>query len=226
VSDAGHIVAEASAAAVAVAARTATGVISAAVVPVTMEMMVMMIGVMPAPIVGPIGIVPIPGITPIGIRIPGIAPIGIPAPIGPPVGTIAPAHVNARVVVPIEWVVAVHIDIGGAAIAARGVIIVIIVSCRRGLRAETLDARGKVGIVIGFGGGVHHAVGVGHRLSSLVNGIGIVDVVFAVGIVGLVVVFRVAADAWAHVRAVACGHLFARVAVRRIIGVVFGCLAM
>ena len=87
--------------------------------------------------------------------------------------------------------------------------------------AETLDASRIVGIVIGFGGGVDHAVGVGHRFRGLIHGFGIADVVFAVGIVGLVVVFRVAADAWAHVGAVACGHATARIAVGRIVGVVF-----
>ena len=94
------------------------------------------------------------------------------------------------------------------------------------MRAEALDARGKVGIVICLGGGVNYAVGVGHRLSGLVDGIGIVDVILAVGIVGLVVVFRVAADAGAHVGAVAGSHLSSRIAIRRIVGVVFGRVAV
>ena len=138
-------------------------------------------------------------VVPIGIvvgSVPIIVPIRIPPPIGSPIGTIAKAYVNTRVEIPIEGVVAVHINVCAA---ATGVVVVIIVSRRRGLRAKTLDTSGKLGIVIGLGGGVHNAVGVGHRLRGLVDRIGIADVVLTVGIVGLVVIFRIAADAGAHV---------------------------
>ena len=94
------------------------------------------------------------------------------------------------------------------------------------MRAETLDACSKVGIVIGLSGGVDHAVGVSHRLCGLVDRLGIADVILAVGIIGLIVVFRVAADARADIRAVAFGHLTARIAIGRIIGVVLGHLTI
>ena len=220
VSDAGHIVAEA------VSTHSAV-VMAATMVPVAMIVMVVMVRMMPTPVVGPVGAVPVgvvvPRIAPVGVGIPGVAPVGIPAPIGSPVGTVAPADINGWVV-PIEGVVGVHVDVSVA--TATGVVVVIIVSRRGGLRAETLDARGEVGIVIGLCGGVHHAVGVGHRFSGLIDGVGIADVILAVGLVGLIVIFRVAADAGAHVGAVAGGHLSARVAVRRIVGVVFGRLAI
>ena len=67
------------------------------------------------------------------------------------------------------------------------------------MRAKTLDARGKVGIIISLSGSVNYAVGVGYCFRGLINRFGIIDVILAVGIVGLIVVFRVAADAGAHV---------------------------
>ena len=152
----------------------------------------------------PIVVVITPTVRPVRIPAPviavivGIAPIPIPAPVAAPIGAIAPSVIVGRVVVPIEGIVAVHVDVGVTA-AVVGVVVVIIISCRGGLRAETLDACGKVGIVIRLSGSVHHAVGVGHRLRGLVDGVGIVDVILAVGIIGLIVIFRVAADAWAHV---------------------------
>jgi hypothetical protein len=192
-SDAGNIVAEA-------AAATHSTVVMTAVVTIPV-VMVMMIGVMPAPVVGPIRIVPVgvvvPRIAPIGVGIPRVAPIGIPTPIGSPVRTIAPTYVNGRVVVPIEGIIAIDVDVGVTARAC--VIVVIVVSIGGGLCAETLDSCSEVGIVICLSGGVYHAIRVSHRLSGLVDGIGIVDVILAVGIVGLIVIFRVAADAGAHV---------------------------
>ena len=88
------------------------------------------------------------------------------------------------------------------------------------MRTETFDARGEVGIVVSFSGSVHYAVGVGHRFRGLIDGLGIADIIFAVGIIGLVVIFRAAADAGAHVGAVAGGHPTTCVAVRRVVGVV------
>jgi hypothetical protein len=180
----------------------------------------MMVRVMPivvviAPTIGPIRIAPIirigiPRIAPVGVGVPRVAPIRIPTPIGSPIRTVTPADVDAGIIIPIEGVVAVHIDV---CVAATSIIIVIIISCRRSLCAKTLDASGKVGIVIGLRGSVYNAVGVGHCFCGLINGIGIVNVVLAVGIIGLVVVFRIAADAWTHVRTVACSHSIARVAI-------------
>lgn len=186
------------------------------------SMMVVPVVVMPVAVITP-AIAPIRIPTPVVAVMVGIAPIPVPAPVAAPIGTIAPSPVVARVIVPIEGVVTVHIDIRVAATTV-GVIVVIIVSRRGGLRAETLYARGKVGIIVGLGGGVNHTVGVGHRFRGLVNGLGIVDVVLAVGIVGLVVVFRTAADAGAHIGAIACRHAAALIAIRRIIGVVVSSL--
>ena len=194
-----------------------TRMITTVVVMTTMVMVPVVVGVMP--IVGTIAPVAPVGIpTPVGtVR---IAPVGVPSPVvAAPVGTIAPTHVEARVVVPIERVVTVHINVG---VAATRVIVVIIADGRGSTRAETLDAGCIVGIVVSLGGGVNHAVGVGHRFSGLIHWLDIADVVFAIGIVGLVVVLRVAADAGADVRAVAFRHASALVAVRRIVDIVLG----
>ena len=187
------------------------------------SMMVVPVVVMPVAVITP-AIAPIRIPTPVVAVMVGIAPIPVPAPVAAPIGTIAPSPVVARVIVPIEGIVTVHIDIRVTTATTVGVIVVIIVSRRGGLRAETLDARGKVGIIVGLGGGVNHTIGVGYRFRGLVNGLGIVDVVLAVGIVGLVVVFRTAADAGAHIGAIACRHAAALVAIRRIIGVVVSSL--
>ena len=165
-----------------------------AVVVMTTMMVSVIVRVMP--IVGAIA-----PVTPVGIPTPiatvRIAPVRVPSPVvAVPVGTIAPTHVETRVVVPIEWVVAVHVNVG---VATARVVVVIIADGRGSTCAETLDAGCIVGIVVGLGGGVNHAVGVGHRFGGLINRLGIADVVSAIGIVGLVVVFRVAADAWADV---------------------------
>lgn len=88
------------------------------------------------------------------------------------------------------------------------------------MRAKTFDARGKVGIVVSFGSGVHHAVGIGHRLRGLVYGLRVTDIVLAVGIIGLVVVFRTAADAWIDIRTVASSHVTALGVIGRVVGVV------
>ena len=207
---AGHIVAE---------AVVAAAIIVSAMMPVVVVMVVMIrvvpIWVVVGPTVRPIRI-------PAPIAVVGIAPVIVPAPVGAPVRTIAPTDVETRGETPIEGVVAAaHINVSVAAAAAACVIVVVIVTRGGGLCAETLDASRIIGIVVGLGGGVDHAVSVGHRFRGLVDGFGIAGVVLAVGIVGLVVVFRVAADAWAHVGAVAGGHATARIAVRRIVGVVF-----
>ncbi len=213
---AGYVVAEAAATAVMMSTMMAPIVVMPIVI-MAIVMVVVPIGTAVATV--PIGI-------PSPVAVVGIAPIPIPAPVGAPVRTIAPTPIEARVVVPIIGVVAVDVDVGVATAIAARVVVVIIVARRGGLCAETLDAAGEVGIIVGLGGGVNDAVCVGHRLRGLVHGLGIVDVVLAVGIVGLVVVFRVAADARTHIGAVAGGHPTAGVAVRRVIGVVFGRLTV
>ena len=180
-------------------------------------MVVVMIGMIPV-IVSPT----VPIRIPAPIAVVGITPIRIPTPvIAAPVWTIAPTDIIARVVIPIEGIVAVYINIGiSAAIAC--VVVIIIADGRGGSCAETLDAGCKIGIVISFGGGINHAVGVGHRFSGLIHGFGIADVILAVGIISLVVVLRIAADAWADIRAVVSGQLPALVAIRRVIDIVLG----
>ena len=188
-SDAGHITAQ-------TAAADSVIVMTSAMVPITVIVVVMRVMPVIVAVIAPT-IRPVRIPTPVAIVV-RITPIPVPAPIAAPIGAVAPSIIVGRVVVPIEGIVTVHIDVGVTA-AVVCVVVVIIVSCRGGLRAKTLDASGKVSIVIRLCGGVHHAVGVGHRLRGLVNGVGIVDVIFAVGIIGLIVIFRVAADTGAHI---------------------------
>ena len=217
-SDSGYIAAQA-----AVAAAKSTIVMATTVVPVTMIVVVMR--VVPVVVVICPTVAPVRIPTPIIAVVVRIAPIPVPAPIATPIGTITPSVIVCRVVVPIEGVIAVYIDVR-IATASVCVVVIIIVSRRGGLCAETLDACGEVGVVIRLRSSINYAVGVSYRFRGLINGVGIVDVILAVGIVGLVVVFRVAADAGAHIRAVAGGHLTACVAVGRIIGVILSCLAI
>lgn len=108
--DAGHIAAQA---AVAVSTAMSTVVIVGV-------MVVMVIWMMPIVVVVAPTIVPVRIPTPIGVV--GIAPIPIPG--EAPVGTIAsPAHVEARVVVPVEWVVVVAIY--NICVATRIVVVII-----------------------------------------------------------------------------------------------------
>ena len=172
---------------------------------------------MPVVVIVAVAVRPVRIPAPIGVI--GPTPVEVPAPIAAPVGTVAPTIIVGRIVVPIERVVAVGVNVVGV---TAGVVVVIIAYRRGGSRAKTLDASCIIGVVIGLGGGIHYTVGVGHRLRGLVHGICVVDVILAVGIIGLVVVFRVTADAWADVGAVAGGHASALVAVRRVVDVVFG----
>ena len=80
--------------------------VSIVVVMVMIVMMVMMIRVMP------VVVVIAPAIAPVGVVV-RIAPI--PVPITVQVGTIAPTHIETRIIIPIEWVVAVAIYIIGVA---------------------------------------------------------------------------------------------------------------
>jgi hypothetical protein len=218
VSDTGYIAAQAAA----VAAKS-TIVMATTVVPVTM--IVMVVRVVPVVVVISPTIAPVWIPTPVIAVVVRIAPIPIPAPIAAPIGTITPTVIVCRVVVPIEGIIAVYIDVRIAS-SSVSVIVIIIVSRCGGWCAETLDACGEVSIVIRLRSSINYTVGVGHRLRGLVYGISIVDVILAVGIVSLVVVFRVAADAGAHIRAVTGGHLTSWVAIRRIIGIIFSCLAI
>ena len=185
----GHIAAQTAAA---ITTRMMSTIMAMPVVVPSVMMVVIPAGVV-APPIAPVGIP-----TPVVAVVVRISPIPVPAPVGAPIRTIAPAVIIGGVIIPIERVVTVHINICVTATAV-SVIVVIIVSCRGGLRAETLDAHCEVGIVVGLGSGVNHAIGVGHRLRGLVDRFGIADIVLAIGIVGLIVVFRTAANAWADV---------------------------
>lgn len=106
-SHAGHVAAHAS-------IVTATRAVSRTVVIVVVMVRVMMVAVV-APTVVPVRI-------PVGVIV-GIAPVpGVPV-IAAPVRTVAPADIDAWVAVPVEWVVAVGVDVVGV---AASVVVVIV----------------------------------------------------------------------------------------------------
>ena len=188
----------------------------AVTMPMTMVVMVMR--------VVPVVVVVTPTIAPVWIPAPigviRIAPVIIPAPVvATPIGTVAITHIETRIIAPVEWVVAVAVDVVSI---ATSVVVVIITHRRGGSRTETLDASRIVGIVVGLGGGVNHAIGVGDGFCGLVNRISIADVVLAVGVISLVVILRIAGHLWIHIRAVVGGHVRARVTVGRVVNIVFG----
>ena len=181
------------------------------IVIVMVVVVVMMPRMVPVRIVpAPMEAVPIIGTVPIVVIVPGIVvPIII--------GIIVVSVVAVRVKAPVPRII--YKDVG---VAAASVIVVIIIERGAGAGSETLDARSKVGIVVGLGGGIDHAVGVGYRLGGLIHGLGIRHIVLAVGIIGLVVVGAAAVDARRHRAAIAAVSLAAWRVVRRIIGVVIG----
>ena len=152
------------------------------------------------------------------IRIPiGVAPM--PAPVPTPI-RITPTYIDidSRIEIPIEGVViVVDVDVVGCAAAYIVIIVIIAIAGCRG--TETLDARGEVGIVIGLGGGVNNTVGVGHGLSGLVNWLRVACVVFAIAVIVLIVVLRLAGDARVDIRTI-ISHLAFLIAVGRIIDIV------
>lgn len=108
--DAGHIAAQTS-------VRSASGMMTAVVMPVVVVAMIMWmmpVVIVVAPTIGPVGIP-----APVGV-------VGI-TPVASPVGTVAPAptHVNAWVIVPIERVVVVGVDVIGV---PTGVVVIVIAS--------------------------------------------------------------------------------------------------
>ena len=177
------------------------------VVVVVMVMMMRMVPIVVVP--SPMIAVPIVWTIPVIIIIPGIV-------IAVVVG-VTVAEVSVWIVDPTPGVA--YINIGAAAGAvSSGIIVVIVIQGGAGASAETLDACRKVGIVVGFGGGVDHAVGVGHRLGGLINGLRVGYVVLAVGVVSLVVVSG-ACSAWCDGTAVAA-ILHVAAVVGRIVSVV------
>ncbi len=165
--------------------------------------MIPVVVVVPAPVVA----VPIVGTIPVVVIVPGIVIAVV-------------IRIVITVVVRVEAPVpsVAYIDVGGAAIAA-SVVIIVIIHGGTGSSAETLDAGCEVLVVISLGGGVNHTVGVSHRLSSLIHGLDVGLVVLAVGIIRLIVVGGIAADARCGVAAVS-SVLSACMVVWRVIGVV------
>ena len=157
---------------------------------VVVPMMVVMVpGMIPVVVIPtPMIAVPVVGTVPIVVIVPGIVISVI------VVGIVVVIAVMVRIEAPVPCVA--YIDVGvAAAIGVACVIVVVIVHGGAGTGAETLDAGREIGVVVGLGGGVNHAVGVGHRLGRLIHGGGVRNVVLAVGIIGLVVVSATAADA-------------------------------
>ena len=161
----------------------------------------------------PVPAVPIRAVPIVIVIIPGV-----PRAIVPIVGIII---VAVWVESPVPGPGVANINIGVAAVVAVAcVIVVIIVHSGGSSSAETLDASRKVGIIVGFGGGVDHSVGVGHSLGGLVHGIHIGLVVLAIGVIGLIVVGRAVVDTGGDTAAVVVGILRPWVVVGRIISVV------
>ena len=200
-----HIVGE-----VVVTSRAARATMSGTVtvMPKVVVMMMVMrmipIVVVPAPVIA----VPVIGTVPIIVIIPWV--------VKTIVGIMIVIVIMVRIEAPIPRVA--HINIGVAtAVGVAGVIVVVVIHRGAGTRSETLDAGREVGIVVGLGSGVNHAVGIGHRLGGLIHGFGVGLVVLAVGIISLVVVSAIAIDAR---RNGTVGLLPARRVVRRVVGVV------
>lgn len=209
---AGNIVAEVVVTRTVVWAMTGSVTVVAMVMVVVMKIKVVMVVVI-------VGVVPIRGVPTPVIAIPIVGAI--------PVVVIVP-----RVVIAIIAVIAVavwvespvpavaYIDIGVArAVAVASIIVVVIIHGGACIGAETLDAGSKVLVVVGFGGGVNHAVGIGHRFGGLIHRIDVGLVILAIGIICLIVVRGAAADARGGASGCAC-VLFPRVVVGRIIGVI------
>lgn len=158
------------------------------------------VAVVPSAIVAAIavvvGVVPVAGTIVVRITPSPIVPVGI-MPSVPVVGTIGVVW-GAPPVIP--RVVIVYDNIG---VAAMGVVVIIVVDIAAGRRSETLETGCIVGIVICFGCGVGHPVGIGNGFRGLICRLGIQLIVLAVGIVSLVIVLFVVADASIDIRSVA-----------------------
>ena len=177
---------------------------------VVVMVMMMMPGVIPERIVpAPVVTVPVIGTIPVVIVIP-----------------IAVVRIIIRIVVsvaigiesPVPGIA--HIDVSVATVAS-SVVVIVIIHSGTGSCTKTLDAGCEVLIVISFGGGVHHAVGVGHCFCGLIHGIDVGLIVFAVRVIRLIVVGGVTADTGGGAAA-ASGVLSSGVIVRRVVGVVVG----
>lgn len=189
--DAGYVVAE-------VVVMTSMAVVapsSSAEMIVVVMMVMVVVGVIPVGAVpSPVAAVPIvrtvPRTVPVAIII-RIAPSIVEVPIPSPVAV--RAVVVGGVESPVPGIAYINIGVASA-IAVAGVIVVIIVQAGRGFRAKSLDTGSEVGIVIRLRGGVHHAIGIRHRLRGLINRIGVRLEVLAVAVIRLIVVVRAGGD--------------------------------
>lgn len=162
------------------------GTMSVTEVIVMMVVMMVMIGVVPIGIIPtPMEAVPIIRAVPVVVVIPRI--------IITVVVRMIIIGVGVWVEAPIPTVANIDISIA-AGIIVSCIVVVVVIHAGAGSCAETLDTGRKVLVVVGLGSGVNHAVGVGHRFSSLIHGLDVGLVVVTVGIVGLIVVSGVATD--------------------------------
>jgi hypothetical protein len=162
---------------------------------VAITVAIVMVVVMVVPGVIPIGTIPTPVVT-----VPVVRTIPIVVIIPPRAVITVVVWIVVRVIIGIMvWVETpvpciAYIDVSGIAIVVASIVVIVVVHGGACTCTETLDAGGKVLVIIGFGGGVNHAVGVGHRFSGLIHGIDVGLVVLAVGVIRLIVVGSIAAD--------------------------------
>ena len=159
----------------------------------------------------PIGIVPAPVVTVVR-SVPGVVPIAIvTVVIARSIVIVVVVGRTVGIKAPVPGVAI--INIGVASGAASSVIVVIVVERRGGVGAETLDAGCEVCIVVGLGGGIDHAVGVGHGLRGLIDGLSGSLVGAGVVVIRLVAVGGASSDAGTH-----CAALLGIVRLRIVVG--------
>ena len=182
--DASHVVAEV------VVPVTMSVTMSMTAVTIVVMVMMMMVVMRMIPIVvipSPMRSVPIVRAVPVIVVIPWVV-ITV-------VGRIVEAETEG-VKAPVPGVAYINIGV------ATGIVVVIIIQCGAGSAAEALDACRIVGIVVGFSGGIDHAVGVSHGFGGLVHWLRVGHVVLTVGVISLVVVSG-STSAWSNGAAVA-----------------------
>ena len=177
--------------------------VTVAIVVVVMMVMVVMWVIPVVVIPSPVMSIPIVGAIPVIVVIPWIV-ITV-------VGIIIESETEG-IEAPIPGVAYINIGI------ATSIVVVIIIQCGAGAGAETLDTCRIVGIVVGFGGGVNHTVGVSHGFSGLVHWLRVGHVILTVGVISLIVISG-ATSARRDSAAIAA-NLRVAVVVRRVVGVV------
>ena len=137
---------------------TAVTVAMTIVVVMVVMMVMMMPGMIPIVVVpAPMIAVPVVGTVPVIVVIPRVVITIV-------VMRIIVVAVVIRIESPVPRVVYINIGVSSA-VGATCIVIVVIVHGGAGVCSETFDAGCEVGIVVGLGGGVNHAIGVGHRFS-------------------------------------------------------------